>query len=133
MAFRHSEFAIQALDEGVVGRFAWPAEVERDVVHESPQVEFLADEFRSIVETDGLGIAKPTTDTLERFNDIGATEALPHVDRRREPGEGVDGGEDTDPGSVEQLIVHKVHGPDMVGCGGRRTILSQLGLDPSFG
>ena len=28
-----SEFAVQTLDEGVVGRFAGPAEVERDVVH----------------------------------------------------------------------------------------------------
>jgi hypothetical protein len=58
------EFAVQALDEGVVGRFAWPAEVERDVVHEGPQIELLADEFRSVIETDGLGILFPRMRTL---------------------------------------------------------------------
>ena len=52
-----SEFAVQAFDEGVVGRLDWPTEAERDVVHEGPQVELLADEFRSVI--DGHRIASP--------------------------------------------------------------------------
>src|SRR6185437_7011972 len=128
-----AELAVQALDESVVGRLAWPAEVQCDVVHEGPQVELLADELGPVVETDGLGIAKLARDALECFDDIAATEVLPHIDRRREPGEGIDDGQDTESGSVEQLVVDKVHGPDLVGCRGRRAILAQLRLDPSLG
>src|SRR5438046_8451844 len=48
------KLAVQAFDECVVGRLAGPAEVESDAAHEGPQVELLTDEFRPIVEPNGL-------------------------------------------------------------------------------
>ena len=51
------ELAVERLDEGVVGRFAWPAEVERDAFDVRPEIEFLADELRSVVHADGLRIS----------------------------------------------------------------------------
>ena len=86
------ELALQALDEGFVGWLAWPAEVQREVVHESPQVELLADELGPVVETDGLGIAELPRDALEGFEDIDTAEALPHIVCWRESGERVDDG-----------------------------------------
>ena len=37
-----TELAVQAFDEGVVGRLAGPAEVERDTAHKGPEIEGLA-------------------------------------------------------------------------------------------
>jgi hypothetical protein len=40
-----SELAVERLDEAVVGRFAWPREVERDATPIGPEVEVTADEL----------------------------------------------------------------------------------------
>ena len=48
------ELAVEAFDVGIIGRLARPTEVESDVVHEGPEIEFLADELWSVVETDRL-------------------------------------------------------------------------------
>ena len=54
-----AELTVQALNEGVVGRFARSAVVERDVVDEGPEVELFADELRPVVEPNGLRISCP--------------------------------------------------------------------------
>src|SRR5947209_5515508 len=46
------ELAVQAFDEGIIGRFTGPAEVQCDTAHEGPQVELATDEFRPIIEPD---------------------------------------------------------------------------------
>jgi hypothetical protein len=43
-----AELAVQALDEGIVGRFAGPAVVERDLMNEGPKVKLFADELRPL-------------------------------------------------------------------------------------
>src|SRR5258708_35563288 len=52
------ELAVEGLDEGVVGRLAWPAEVECHAFHVRPENELLADELGAIVDADRLGIAE---------------------------------------------------------------------------
>src|SRR5437667_1949978 len=76
------KLAVQAFDECVVGRLAGPAEVESDAAHEGPQVELLTDEFRPIVEPNGLWTADFMPYPVERVDDIDATKILPHLDRR---------------------------------------------------
>jgi len=65
------------------------------------QVEFLADELRPIVEPDRHGAADLSDNPLERFHDIAAAVTLPHVYRRRQPGEGVDDGQNADLAPVD--------------------------------
>src|SRR5580704_16020760 len=67
-----TELAVEALDEGIIRRLARPAEVKCDAAHESPQVEFLADELRPIVEPDRLWATHLRDNSLERFHDIAA-------------------------------------------------------------
>src|ERR1700741_5276838 len=96
-----AELAVQALDEGIVGRVAGPAEVARHVVQEGPKVELLADDLGTVVETDGLGIAGLLRGVIEGGDDIGAAVGGAGVDRRREPREGIDHGQDADLAAVE--------------------------------
>jgi hypothetical protein len=70
-------------------------------VHERPQIEFLADELRSIVEPDRAWIADFDSRAIECCDNITAALALPHFDRRRQPGEGVDHHQSPDLTTVE--------------------------------
>ena len=48
-----SEFAVQALDEGIVRRFAGTGKVELDAFHVGPEIKVLRDELRPLVDPDG--------------------------------------------------------------------------------
>src|SRR5260221_3676763 len=67
-----SELAVERFDEGVVGRFSWPAEVERHALHVGPEIELLADELRAIVDADCLWISELFCTTFERVHDVAA-------------------------------------------------------------
>ena len=86
----------------------------------------------AVVEADRFGIAELVRDPLERRNDIDAAEALPRLDRRRQPREGVDDGQHADLAAVEQLIMRNVHRPDLIRCCRWRSTIAQLRLDPPF-
>ena len=55
-------------------------------MHEGPQVEILADELGAVVETNRVWVADLLDDARESLDDVGSTETLPHIDRRRQPG-----------------------------------------------
>src|SRR5579863_205154 len=112
-----AELAVQAFDESVVGWLAGSAEVERHIVQEGPEVELPADELGTVIETNGLGIANLVHCLLKRGDDIGTAVGLAHVDRRRQPREGVDDGQHADLATIEKLVMHEVHRPDLVGFG----------------
>jgi len=109
------ELAVERFDEGVVGRFAWSTEVERHVFHVGPQVELLADEFRAVVDTDRLGVAELYGSAFERLDDIASAIAVPDIDCRRHTAQRVHDREHPKLLSVEELVMHEVHGPDVVG------------------
>jgi hypothetical protein len=48
-------------------------------------------------------------------------------------GEVVDQSQDPKPPSIEELIVHPIHGPTVIGCNSHRPIVSKLGHDPTSG
>ena len=68
---------------------------------------------RTIVEPDRLWAADLSEHPFEHSNDIGAAELLPHFHRWRQPSEGVDNSQNADLAAVEQLVMNKVHGPDL--------------------
>lgn len=52
-----SDLVVERFHVGIVGRFAWPREVQRHAIAPSPQVEIFGDELRAIVEPDCLRCA----------------------------------------------------------------------------
>ena len=81
-AFR-SELAVERFDEGIVGRLAWSAEVQRHAFHVRPEIELLADELRTVVDTDRLRVAKLDGAPFERLDDIAAAIGVTNIDGRK--------------------------------------------------
>lgn len=79
-----AEFAIEALDEGVVRRFPGPREVEYDAPLVGPKVEILGNELRALVDANGLRAANFAANTIERRNYIGSLIRPSHLNRRHE-------------------------------------------------
>lgn len=50
------EFAVEALDECVLNRFAWLDEIDRDAVLARPSVDDKTDELRTVVDDEQRGI-----------------------------------------------------------------------------
>lgn len=84
------ELAVEAFDEGVVGRLARPGEVERDALHVRPQIKLLAHKLRSVVDTNRLRVAKLFRATFQRLDHIFATIAPAQTDGRRQSRERID-------------------------------------------
>ena len=59
-----SELAVEGFDEAVVGRLAWPREVQHDTLLVSPDIEIAGNELRSLFDADRLGIADGFADAL---------------------------------------------------------------------
>ena len=51
-----SQFAVEGLDERIVGRFARTTELQMNPVLMCPSVQYLADELRSVVHMKGFGL-----------------------------------------------------------------------------
>ena len=125
-----SELAVEAFDEGVVGRFAGPGEVEHDVLLVGPQIEITADELAALIDPDRLRVAHLSTNPFEGLDHVFATIIEARINRRRKAREGVDDGQDTDLPASRQLVMHEVHGPGLIAAHSHRTVFSELGLHP---
>jgi len=101
------ELAVEGLDEAVVGRLAWPREVEHDALLVGPEIEVAADELRALVDADAPGVAHAAADPLKRHNDVLAAITEARIDGRREPGEEVDHGQEFDLAARRELVVDK--------------------------
>ena len=51
-----SQFAVEGIDERIVGRFARTTELQMNPVLMRPSVQYLADELRSVVHMKGFGL-----------------------------------------------------------------------------
>lgn len=67
--------AIEALDEGVVGWFARPREIERDAAGVGPQIQVARDRLAALIDPDRRGIAYLAARPLKRFQYPGNPEA----------------------------------------------------------
>src|SRR5215471_19875707 len=66
-----SEQAVERLDEGVVGRFAGPREVERDTALIGPQIQITRNKLSAMVDPDRRREADVATESFEHLNDVG--------------------------------------------------------------
>ena len=123
-----SELAVEGFDEAVVGRLAWPREVQHDALLVSPDIEIAGDELRPLVDADRLGIADGFADTLQSQHDILASITEAWIDGWREAAEDVDDRKHADLAAGGELIVDEVHRPGLVDLTCVGSILAQLGL-----
>ncbi len=122
---------IEALDERIVCGLARPAEVEDDTVCIRPEIELPRGELAAIVDPDAARFAKDSNGVVEHRDDVGRSRLVSDPERRTDPGEVVDQGQNPKPRTIEQLIIHPVHGPTVIGCNGGYPIIPQFRHDPS--
>lgn len=77
-----AEASVEGFDERVVSRLARPAEVERDAIGVSPQIEIAGDKFRSLIDADGFRIAGRGADLLQGLDDVLGAVAEAGIQRR---------------------------------------------------
>ena len=126
------ELAIERLRKGIVGRLARAGEVQRHPMHPGPEIQLLGDELRPVIHPDAFRAAMDRRDPLQRGHHIGAAIAQPYVDRRRDPGEVVDDGQNADLAAGEQLVGQEVHRPTLVRRRGNHAVLALFRRDLPF-
>lgn len=126
------ELAVEGLDVRIAGGFAGPGEVQDHIPLIGPQIEVARHELAAIVYPDHLRITHLLADPLKRLHGIFTTVAEPLIGGRRLAGMGIDDSQDAQLPAGGQLVMHEVHRPDMVGMGGIRSVLPELGLHPSL-
>ena len=89
------QLAVERFDKRIVRGFSWATEIECDAVGVGPKIQIARDELRSLVDTDGAGIANLGTDPFQRLDDIlspiaelrinGGRELREYIDHRQNP------------------------------------------------
>ena len=128
----HPELAIERRDEAVFGGLAGPGEVEDGAILIGTQIEITAHQLRALVNPDFRWIADGSAEPFKGQHHVLTPVAEPRIDRRREPGVGIDDRKHADLSPGRQLVVNEVHGPGLVRSGGRPTIVPQLRLHPAL-
>ncbi len=141
-----AELPVERLDEGIVRglspfrglqanhcRAMGSGEVECDAALIGPQVKVAADELGTLVNAYAGRKAMGRTDRLQHLDDVGVAEVEANVEPRREPAEGVDDGQNPQLAAGGELVMDKVHSPDLIRSRRRTAIVAQLRLDPTLG
>lgn len=74
-----SEFAVEGLDERVIGGFAGPAEVELDLVEVRPLIHGLGGELTTVVDLDRFRLAPALKQPIQDGHHVIAFDALADV------------------------------------------------------
>jgi hypothetical protein len=123
---------IEGLDESVVGRFAGAGEVERYAFGIGPEIQIAGDELGPLVDPDVAGIAAFGADPFKGLYYVLSPIAEARIDDGREAREDVDDGQNPDLSPGRQLVVHKIHGPGFIRCGGRLAVFAKLRPHPTL-
>lgn len=126
-----SELAVEGFDEAVVGRLAWPGEVQRDIALVGPQVEIARHKLGALIDTDRRRESHFIANPFQYLHDIDAAKGESWLQRRREAGERIDNCEHAKLAPGCQLVMNKVHGPCLVRPRGLLAVIAQFGLDPA--
>jgi len=127
------EAAIERFDEGVVGRLAWPGEVEHDASLIRPQVQVALDKFGALIDPDRCRESYLPADPFEHLDNVDAAEGEARLQGRREARVRVDDSKHAKLLAGRQLVVHEVHRPRLVRSRGWPAIVTELGFDPTLG
>lgn len=120
-----AEHPSERLYERVARRLAWPRDVERDATRLGPQNKFARHELNHLIDADHPPKVMPADDTFEHLDLTGTAQAKSQPDRRLEPAERIDDGQDAAFRPQCKLIVHDVHLQDPVRAWTRRAIRAQ--------
>jgi len=90
-----TELAVKRLDEGIVGRFSWSAEVQNNTPVIGPQIQISRNEFWAIVDSNGLGVAYFGTNPFKRIYHILTTIAELHIQNGHITRERINNGQNT--------------------------------------
>jgi len=110
-----AEGAIEALDEGVLHRFARLDMMESNAGALSPEVEGFAGELRAIVHGDDLRKTTRESQALENGNDGGPADGGVDMDGQTLAGEVIDERQAAEAATGGQLVLDKVHRPAFIG------------------
>ena len=110
-----AEGAIEALDEGVLHRFARLHMMQSNAGALSPEVEGFAGELRAIVHGDDLRKTTRESQALENGNDGGPANGGVDMDGQTLAGEVIDERQAAEAATGGQLVVDKVHRPAFIG------------------
>lgn len=122
------ELAVEGFDEAVIRWLAWPRKIQLGALLVRPDVEIAGDELRSLVDTDGLGVANGLADALQGDHDILAAIGETRIDGRRKMTEGIDDRQHADLAAGSELVVHEIHCPGLVDPDSICSVLAQLGF-----
>ena len=114
-----AQLAVERLDERIVGRLPWPREIERHAMRIGPEIQVARDEFTALVNAYALWIADGPANPLERTHDIFRAVAEPRINHRRELRKDIHHRQNTKLPARRQLVMDKIHGPDLVRSGCR--------------
>src|SRR5476651_1339006 len=84
--------SVKAFDEGIVRRFAGPAEVQDDTVRIGPQVELARGELATVVHSNASRFAERGDGLIKHRYYVGCSGLMPNPKRGAHPGEVVDQG-----------------------------------------
>jgi len=131
-AFR-PQLAVERLDEAVVGGVPRPGEVQDDIVGIGPEIQIAGDEFAAVVDPDRLRITDLPTDPFQGLNHVLAPVGKPWIRRRAIARMDIHDGQDPQFLAQGELVMDKIHRPDLIRPGRLLAILAQLGLYPALG
>src|SRR5580698_9241266 len=123
--------SVVAGNEGVVRRLARSREVKLHPPRVSPQVQIPADKLRPLIHPDRSWITDLTANPLQRRHNVLRSVAEPNIKPRTVATERVDNRQYPQLLPRGQLIVHKVHRPNIVRPNRGLAVLTQLSAHPT--
>lgn len=107
--------AVERFDEVVVGRFAWPAEINLALLMVSPQVQQMGGELAAIVHSEVCGAARH--ESVQCCDGMLTAQTGAHLYVQGFPCINIEDGEHAKFVAIGQLVHHEIHAPDMIGMG----------------
>ena len=102
-----------------------------DVVRVGPQIKLLGCELTSLIDPDRMRQAKAPTCLLKSLDNDHRGRGTGDTHHRTHPAVGIDHGQNPDALAIEQLVIHPVHGPDLVRAGRVTAVIAEAWMAAS--
>jgi hypothetical protein len=109
-----AQLPVEALDEGILHRFARSNEIEAYVMRVRPGVHGPAHKLAAVVDGDCLRRPTPLQDLAERARDLDAGKRSIGDERERLERVEVEHGQGPKPTAIDQTRAHEIHTPPLI-------------------
>lgn len=123
------ELAVESCDEAVIRGLAGAGDVQGDVVGLGPQIEIAGNELAAVVDPDRLRVADTALLRFQGLDDIFPAIGEAGISGGTKAGMRIDDGQDSQRVAQGQLVMNKIHGPDIVWPDG---FVAKLRLPPAL-